>query len=173
MNWLVNKEERSASVLQCELHIFTYISTLLMDCHTPSRHQAAYVPSLFISSLCTDTPHWKKFSLQISRQSIDAVKNHFREEMTKPDWQLIVEMKKLFQILWKWKCSGRACLANIQDIAKEISDPCGLTTILSITQNKETKIINIITISVTIPLNGFWCTMEIHQEIVEYIKSNF
>lgn len=41
------------------------------------------------------------FSLQISRQSIDAVKDHFRDEMTKPDWQLILEMKKLFQILWK------------------------------------------------------------------------
>ncbi|XP_061163849.1 eukaryotic translation initiation factor 5B-like [Saccostrea echinata] len=36
---------------------------------------------------------------KISRQSIDAVKDHFREEMTKPDWQLVVEMKKLFQIL--------------------------------------------------------------------------
>lgn len=36
---------------------------------------------------------------KISRQSIDAVKDHFRDEMTKPDWQLIMEMKKLFQIL--------------------------------------------------------------------------
>lgn len=29
------------------------------------------------------------------------MKDHFRDEMTKPDWQLIMEMKKLFQILWK------------------------------------------------------------------------
>lgn len=36
---------------------------------------------------------------KISRQSIDAVKDHFRDEMTKPDWQLVMEMKKLFQIL--------------------------------------------------------------------------
>ncbi len=39
--------------------------------------------------------------LQISRASIDAVKDHFREEMTKADWQLMVELKKLFQIIWK------------------------------------------------------------------------
>lgn len=37
---------------------------------------------------------------QISRASIDAVKDHFREEMTKPDWKLMVELKKQFEILW-------------------------------------------------------------------------
>ena len=37
---------------------------------------------------------------QISRESIDAVKDYFRKEMTKPDWMLIMELKKLFQILW-------------------------------------------------------------------------
>lgn len=36
---------------------------------------------------------------KISRQSIDAVKNYFREEMTKTDWQLIMELKKTFEIL--------------------------------------------------------------------------
>lgn len=36
---------------------------------------------------------------RVSRASIDAVKNHFREDMTKPDWALMVELKKLFQIL--------------------------------------------------------------------------
>lgn len=36
---------------------------------------------------------------KISRASIDAVKDYFREEMQKSDWQLIVELKKLFQIL--------------------------------------------------------------------------
>jgi len=36
---------------------------------------------------------------QISRQSIDAVKNYFREEMSKTDWQLIMELKKTFEIL--------------------------------------------------------------------------
>lgn len=36
---------------------------------------------------------------KISRQSIDAVKNYFREEMSKADWQLIIEMKKLFDII--------------------------------------------------------------------------
>ncbi|GAB1601092.1 eukaryotic translation initiation factor 5B-like isoform X1 [Argonauta hians] len=36
---------------------------------------------------------------KISRQSIDVVKDYFRDEMTKTDWQLIVELKKLFQII--------------------------------------------------------------------------
>jgi hypothetical protein len=36
---------------------------------------------------------------KISRDSIDAVKNYFREDMTKSDWQLIIELKKQFQIL--------------------------------------------------------------------------
>jgi translation initiation factor 5B len=36
---------------------------------------------------------------KISRESIDAVKNYFREEMSKSDWQLIIELKKQFQIL--------------------------------------------------------------------------
>jgi len=36
---------------------------------------------------------------KVSRESIDAVKDWFREEMTKGDWQLLVELKKIFQIL--------------------------------------------------------------------------
>ncbi|CAH1777492.1 unnamed protein product [Owenia fusiformis] len=36
---------------------------------------------------------------KISRESIDAVKDYFREDMLKTDWVLIKEMKKLFEIL--------------------------------------------------------------------------
>ncbi|XP_078514139.1 eukaryotic translation initiation factor 5B isoform X2 [Lissotriton helveticus] len=36
---------------------------------------------------------------KINRQSIDALKNWFREEMQKTDWQLIVELKKVFEII--------------------------------------------------------------------------
>lgn len=36
---------------------------------------------------------------KISRESIDAVKEHFRKEMSKTDWMLVMELKKLFQIL--------------------------------------------------------------------------
>lgn len=36
---------------------------------------------------------------KISRDSIDAVKNYFREEMTKADWQLIIELKREFRII--------------------------------------------------------------------------
>lgn len=36
--------------------------------------------------------------VQISRDSIDAVKKYFREDLQKSDWQLIIELKKIFQI---------------------------------------------------------------------------
>lgn len=36
---------------------------------------------------------------KISRQSIDACKDYFREDLLKTDWQLMVELKKQFQIL--------------------------------------------------------------------------
>ncbi|XP_044253860.1 eukaryotic translation initiation factor 5B [Tribolium madens] len=36
---------------------------------------------------------------KISRQSIDACKDYFRDDLVKTDWQLMVELKKLFQIL--------------------------------------------------------------------------
>lgn len=37
--------------------------------------------------------------LQISRQSIDACKDYFRDDLIKADWSLMVELKKLFEIL--------------------------------------------------------------------------
>uniref|UniRef100_T1PH61 Eukaryotic translation initiation factor 5B n=1 Tax=Musca domestica TaxID=7370 RepID=T1PH61_MUSDO len=36
---------------------------------------------------------------KISRQSIDACKDYFRDDLIKADWALMVELKKLFQIL--------------------------------------------------------------------------
>ncbi|XP_064481315.1 eukaryotic translation initiation factor 5B-like [Ornithodoros turicata] len=36
---------------------------------------------------------------KITRQSIDACKDYFRDDLVKTDWQLMVELKKLFQIL--------------------------------------------------------------------------
>ena len=39
------------------------------------------------------------FHLQISRESIDACKDYFRDELTKSDWGLMVELKKIFEIL--------------------------------------------------------------------------
>ena len=37
--------------------------------------------------------------IQINRESIDAVKNYFREDLQKSDWQLMIELKKLLQII--------------------------------------------------------------------------
>uniref|UniRef100_A0A182M646 Elongation factor Tu-type domain-containing protein n=1 Tax=Anopheles culicifacies TaxID=139723 RepID=A0A182M646_9DIPT len=36
---------------------------------------------------------------KISRQSIDACKDYFRDDLLKSDWTLMVELKKTFQIL--------------------------------------------------------------------------
>jgi translation initiation factor 5B len=36
---------------------------------------------------------------QISRDSIDALKEHFRDEMKQTDWQLILKLKKQFNIV--------------------------------------------------------------------------
>ncbi|XP_002732156.2 eukaryotic translation initiation factor 5B-like [Saccoglossus kowalevskii] len=36
---------------------------------------------------------------KITRQSIDAVKNWFREDLQKSDWQLMIELKKTFEII--------------------------------------------------------------------------
>jgi len=36
---------------------------------------------------------------RISRESIDACKDYFRDELTKSDWSLMVELKKIFEIL--------------------------------------------------------------------------
>ncbi|XP_035680889.1 eukaryotic translation initiation factor 5B-like isoform X2 [Branchiostoma floridae] len=36
---------------------------------------------------------------KISREGIDAIKDWFREDMTKTDWQLMIELKKVFQIM--------------------------------------------------------------------------
>lgn len=57
------------------------------------------VRSIALSSL--DLQHLKIcfFSSQISRQSIDACKDYFRDDLLKADWALMVELKKQFQIL--------------------------------------------------------------------------
>ena len=36
---------------------------------------------------------------QISRESIDVCKNFFREDLTKNDWQLVIQLKKMLDIL--------------------------------------------------------------------------
>lgn len=35
----------------------------------------------------------------MTRESIDALKNHFRDEMTDADWRTCIKLKKLFDIL--------------------------------------------------------------------------
>lgn len=35
---------------------------------------------------------------RITRKSIDVLKLHFKEDMTRADWQLVVKLKKTFQI---------------------------------------------------------------------------
>ena len=35
---------------------------------------------------------------KVTRDSINALKKHFRDEMTRPDWELIIRLKKTFKI---------------------------------------------------------------------------
>ncbi len=39
------------------------------------------------------------FALQISRTTIDVCKQYFRDDLQKDDWKLMVELKKVFEIL--------------------------------------------------------------------------
>lgn len=50
-------------------------------------------------SICGRKTCLYPFFLQISRESIDACKDYFRDELAKSDWALMVELKKLFEIL--------------------------------------------------------------------------
>ena len=34
----------------------------------------------------------------VTRRSIDALKDHFREELTNEDWQLVKQLKKFYKI---------------------------------------------------------------------------
>lgn len=36
---------------------------------------------------------------RITRESIDVVKEYFRDDLQKSDWQLIMELKKAFQVI--------------------------------------------------------------------------
>lgn len=73
---------------------------------TTSNHNYLLSPSYFIVKhpqevmRFTETSrHICSVSSQITRASIDALKSWFRDEMTKTDWQLIMELKKTFEII--------------------------------------------------------------------------
>lgn len=35
----------------------------------------------------------------MTRDSIDALKNYFKDEMEKDDWRLVIKLKKVFEII--------------------------------------------------------------------------
>ena len=62
-------------------------------------------PSVAVKIEASNQPilgrHWEdKDTLysQISRKSINTLKDHFREEVQKEDWQLLIQLKKVFKI---------------------------------------------------------------------------
>nr|CAD7461493.1 unnamed protein product [Timema tahoe] len=65
----------------------------------------------------------RKRKQEISRQSIDACKNYFRDDLVKTDWQLMVELKKLFEIIARKRKSRSS--AGILDVSK--ADSCNTT----------------------------------------------
>jgi hypothetical protein len=42
--------------------------------------------------------HTDQLVSQISRESINALKEHFRDELSKDDWRLVVKLKHVFKI---------------------------------------------------------------------------
>lgn len=55
--------------------------------------------SLHVYNRCLFMDCFPLVYFQISRQSIDACKDYFRDDLLKSDWALMVELKKTFQIL--------------------------------------------------------------------------
>lgn len=54
-----------------------------------------------VAKASTHTLHLAPCSLQVSavsRESIDALKQFFADDMTKDDWRLIIKLKKVFQV---------------------------------------------------------------------------
>ena len=67
-------------------------------------------------------------SFQISRESIDACKDWFRDDLQKSDWALMVELKKLFEILWScviftWSKTSWSEQWKINSIVKKLQLP--------------------------------------------------
>ena len=60
-----------------------------IEAYTPDQHSRLYGRHF---------DHNDQLVSVITRESINAVKNHFAEEMTRDDWRLILKLKKLFQI---------------------------------------------------------------------------
>ena len=65
---------------------------------------------------------------QISRESIDACKDWFRDDLQKSDWALMVELKKLFEILWScviftWSKTSWSEQWKINSIVKKLQLP--------------------------------------------------
>lgn len=76
---------------------FDFNDQLVSKVFFNSQPHYFYVIALFVYRYIYIFYLFEKF--QISRESIDACKEYFRDDLQKPDWQLMVELKKLFQIL--------------------------------------------------------------------------
>ena len=59
-----------------------------------SRYSMACYLTLTLCSCALQDPLVSK----ISRKSIELLKLHFKEDMTKDDWRLVLKLKKTFQI---------------------------------------------------------------------------
>ena len=43
--------------------------------------------------------HKNKLYSKLTRESIDALKENFKDDLTKEDWMLVIRLKKVFDIL--------------------------------------------------------------------------
>jgi len=65
-----------------------------MSLHVYSRYSMACCLKVSFCSSALQDPLVSK----ISRKSIELLKLHFKEDMTKDDWRLVLKLKKTFQI---------------------------------------------------------------------------
>lgn len=81
-------------------HTFLHTRLLYMHTHAPT---CTYTPSEHTHArlLPTRPPVHAHAHTQvsvISRESIDALKEYFKDEMTKDDWRVVIKLKKTFNV---------------------------------------------------------------------------
>ena len=82
--------------------IRSYSSSISIQSFRSSLHRLSFQICIKIEAIPGEAPkmvgrHFKpedQLVSRISRESIDAVKNYFQDDMTNADWRLMIELKK-------------------------------------------------------------------------------
>ena len=74
----------ATSILRCVLFCRMILCVFAEHCPSARPHPLADVQDKLIS--------------KISRKSIDLLKKHFKDDLEKDDWRLVIKLKKMFGI---------------------------------------------------------------------------